>query len=104
LARRKLWLWVIPFLIAITVWEMMLAPSLGGLWVSVFSFLAEPSGYGFGATFESQAILNQLVGAWWFFGLIVFFGACSTQSGARSSCFGASCCPRWRAYSATGVG
>jgi len=73
-ARRKLWLWVIPFLIAITVWEMVLGPYLGDLWVSLFPFLAEPPGYSFGAVFESQAILSQLVGAWWFFGLFVVFG------------------------------
>ena len=71
--RRRLWLWVIPFVIAIVVWEMALKPYVSGLWVSLFPFFAEPPGYGFGAIFESQEILARLVGAWWFFGLFVVF-------------------------------
>ncbi|HKY55605.1 MAG TPA: CPBP family intramembrane glutamic endopeptidase [Anaerolineales bacterium] len=71
--RRKLWLWVIPFLIAIVVWELALTSYVDGLWVSIFPFLAEPPGYSLGAVFESQEILARLVGAWWFFGLFVVF-------------------------------
>jgi membrane protease YdiL (CAAX protease family) len=44
-----------------------------GIWVSIFPRFAEPPGYSFGAIFESQAILDRLVGAWWFFGLFVVF-------------------------------
>ena len=69
--RRRLWLWVIPFLIAIVVWEVALTSYVDKLWVSIFPFLAEPPGYGIGAVFESQEILDRLVGAWWFFGLFV---------------------------------
>lgn len=71
--RRRLWLWVIPLIIAITVWEVALASYADRLWVSIFPFLAEPPGYGFGSIFESQQILQRLVGAWWFFGLFVVF-------------------------------
>lgn len=60
--RRRLWLWVIPFLIAIVVWELALTSYLDGLWVTTFPFFAEPPGYGLGAAFESQEILDQLVG------------------------------------------
>src|SRR3990172_9872559 len=69
--RRRLWLWVILFLIATVVWELALTSYFDGLWVSVFPFFAEPPGYSFGAVFESQEILERLVGAWWFFGLFV---------------------------------
>jgi uncharacterized protein len=69
--RRRLWLWVIPFLIAIVVWELALTSYFDGLWVTVFPFFAEPSGYSLGAVLESQEILDRLVGAWWFFGLYV---------------------------------
>jgi len=69
--RRKLWLWVIPFLIAITVWEIALVPSVTRLWVSTFPFFAEPPGYSLGAVFESQGTLDRLAGAWWFLGLFV---------------------------------
>ena len=71
--RRRLWLWVIPFVIAIVVWEIALKSYVSELWVSLFPFLAEPPGYSLGAFFESQEILQRLVGAWWFFGLFMVF-------------------------------
>src|SRR3990172_7055974 len=69
--RRRLWLWVIPFLIAITVWEIAFKSYADKLWVSIFPFLAEPPGYSMAAVFESQENLNRLVGAWWFFVLFL---------------------------------
>jgi uncharacterized protein len=69
--RRRLWLWVIPFLIAITVWELALTSYVDGLWVSIFPFFAEPPGYSFDAVLGSQEILDRLVGAWWFLALFV---------------------------------
>jgi membrane protease YdiL (CAAX protease family) len=71
--RRRLWLWVVPFVIGISLWELAVAPPIDALWVSIFPFLAEPPGYAFGAILESQVVLEQLVGAWWFFGLFVVF-------------------------------
>jgi uncharacterized protein len=71
--RSRLWLWIIPFLIAIVVWEIALKSAVIKLWVSIFPLFAEPAGYSFGAIFESQEILDRLVGAWWFFGLFVVF-------------------------------
>jgi uncharacterized protein len=70
--RRRLWLWVIPFLLATVVWELALTSYVDGLWVSVFPFLAEPPGYSMAAVFQSQEILQRLVGAWWFLGLYIF--------------------------------
>ena len=67
--RRRLWLWVIPLLIAIAVYEIALKPYVDDLWVSVFPFFAEPSGYSKAGVLASQEILNRLVGAWWFFAL-----------------------------------
>jgi membrane protease YdiL (CAAX protease family) len=69
--RRRVWLWVIPFVIGIAVWQMLLAPSVNRLWVSIFPFFAEPAGYSMAAVFQSEEILNRLVGAWWFLGLYV---------------------------------
>jgi len=69
--RRGLWLWVIPFLIATAVWELALTSYIDGLWVSAFPFFAEPPGYSMVAVFESQEILDRLVGAWWFLVLFV---------------------------------
>ena len=50
--RRRLWLWLIPFLIATVVWELVLTSYVDGLWVTVFPFFAEPPGYGFGAVHD----------------------------------------------------
>jgi membrane protease YdiL (CAAX protease family) len=70
-ARRRLWLWVIPLLLAITVWELALTSSVDSLWVSIFPFFAEPPGYSMAAVFESQEVLAGLMGAWWFLALYV---------------------------------
>ncbi len=69
--RRRLWLWVIPFLIAIVVWELALKSYLENLWVSVFPFFAEPPGFSMAAVLGSPEILDRLVGAWWFLALFV---------------------------------
>ena len=69
--RRRLWLWVIPFLIAIVVYELAFKPYVDDLWVAIFPFFAEPPGYSMAAVFESQEILDRLVGAWWFLALFV---------------------------------
>ena len=68
--RRRLWLWVIPFLIASVVYDLALTPSINKLWVSIFPLLAPPASSNFALIF-TQEILDRLVGAWWFFGLMV---------------------------------
>jgi hypothetical protein len=62
--RHRLWLWVIPFLIASAVWDTALRSSINDLSVSIFPFLAEPPGYSLDAVFASPEILERLVGAW----------------------------------------
>jgi uncharacterized protein len=79
--QRRLWLWVIPFVIAIVVWEIVLKSYVRELWVSLFSLLAEPPGSSLGAIFESPEILARLVGAWWFFGLFVVFSVFNSVLG-----------------------
>jgi membrane protease YdiL (CAAX protease family) len=69
--RARLFLWVVPFIVGVTVIELLLNTPLENAWVSVFPFLAEPEGRSFGAILGSQEILQQLVGAWWFFALVV---------------------------------
>ena len=69
--RRRLWLWVIPFLIAIVLWELALRAFVDEPWVTIFPFFAEPPGYGLSGVFQSQELLDRLVGAWWFLALFV---------------------------------
>jgi len=80
-SRRRLWLWVIPFLIASIVYDLALTPSVDKLWVSIFPFLTEPSSFNFDLVFQSQEILHRLVGAWWFFGLFVVTSVFNTILG-----------------------
>jgi len=46
--RGRLWLWVIPLVVLIGLWQALLGPRLTGLWVSVLPFLAEPPGLALG--------------------------------------------------------
>ena len=49
--RARLWLWVVPFLVAIVVVELAPRSPIQSAWVSVFPFLAEPQGYSFDVIF-----------------------------------------------------
>src|SRR5215208_780331 len=79
--RARLWLWVVPFIVATAVVELVLNTPLENAWVSVFPFLAEPQGYSFDAFLGSQEILQRLEGAWWFFALIVVMAVFNTILG-----------------------
>ena len=79
--RRRLWLWVTPFVVAVALVELVLARHIGAAWVSVFPFLAEPAGYGFDAIFQSREILQRLEGAWWFLALFAVHAAFNTILG-----------------------
>jgi membrane protease YdiL (CAAX protease family) len=79
--RRRLWLWLVPALVGIALLEIVLSPAIGKAWVSVLPFLAEPPGYDFSAILQSQAILDRLVGAWWFLALFVVFAIFNTILG-----------------------
>ena len=79
--RARLWLWVVPFLVAVVVVELVLNTPLENAWVSVFPFLAEPEGYSLDAVLGSQEVLERLVGAWWFFALYVVLAVFNTILG-----------------------
>ena len=70
-SRRRLWLWVIPFIFGNLAWGVAITPYAEKLWVAIFPFFAEPPGYSMAAVFASQEILDRLVGAWWFLALFV---------------------------------
>jgi membrane protease YdiL (CAAX protease family) len=79
--RARLWLWVVPFLVAVAVVELVLDSPIENAWVSVFPFFSEPQGYGFDAIFQSPEILARLEGAWWFFALFVVSAVFNTIFG-----------------------
>ena len=79
--RARLWLWLVPFLVAVAVVELVLDSSLENAWVSVFPFFAQPAGYSFDAILGSQEILRRLEGAWWFLVLFVISAVFNTILG-----------------------
>src|SRR5829696_6639265 len=79
--RARLFLWVVPFIVGVTVIELVLNTPIENAWVSLFPFLAEPEGRSFGAILGSQEVLQQLVGAWWFFALFVISAVFNTILG-----------------------
>ena len=101
--RRRLWLWVIPFVIAIVVWEIALKPYVNELWVSIFPFFAEPPGYSMARSLNRKKSCS----GWWAPGgslACLWFSLSSIRSWERSFYFGECCCPRWREYLAGGAG
>jgi membrane protease YdiL (CAAX protease family) len=79
--RPRLWLWVVPFLVAVALVELVLGSPLENAWVSVFPSFREPAGYSFDTIFQSQEILRRLEGAWWFLALFVMQAAFNTILG-----------------------
>jgi membrane protease YdiL (CAAX protease family) len=79
--RPRLWLWVLPFLVAVAVVELVLNSPLEHAWVSAFPFFAEPQIGSFAALFQSPEIVARLEGAWWFLGLFVLEAAFNTILG-----------------------
>jgi membrane protease YdiL (CAAX protease family) len=62
--RRALWLWLVPLVALVVLWQLAVGPRLNDLWVSVFPFLAEPPGFALGTALASPAVRAQFVGAW----------------------------------------
>jgi membrane protease YdiL (CAAX protease family) len=79
--RARLWLWVVPFLFAVVVVELVLATPMKNAWVSVFPFFEEAVGHSLDAFFGSPEVLARLEGAWWFFALFVVQAAFNTVFG-----------------------
>jgi membrane protease YdiL (CAAX protease family) len=67
--RSRLWLWLIPIIVLLAAFSLAIAPVLDGLWVRVFPFFAEPSGFTMAPVLESPEVQVRLAGAWWFLGL-----------------------------------
>ena len=63
-ARRKLWLWLIPIIILLTVVSMMIGPFLDRLWTTILPFFAPPPGFDAGELLGSTEVQARLVGAW----------------------------------------
>jgi membrane protease YdiL (CAAX protease family) len=79
--RGRLWLWVIPFLIAVALVDIVLGGPLVDVWVSIFPFFEAPPGFDAGEVLGLPAVQAQLVNAWWFLGLFIVFAVFNTFLG-----------------------
>ena len=79
--QARLWLWVILLLILTALLDIILAPTLDSIWVTLFPFFAEPAGFAFGSVLGSPAVQMQFVGAWWFLVLFTAFAIFNTILG-----------------------
>ena len=62
--RRLLWLWAIPLVLLLVLFDLFLAPQLTRLWTSLVPFVAEPAGFALGSALAAPAGQAQFVGAW----------------------------------------
>lgn len=78
--NRYLW-WLLPLVVLTAIFEMTVSGVLDKLWISVFPFLAEPSGFSMGAALESPELKAKMVGAWWILALYIFQAVFNTVIG-----------------------
>ena len=76
--RSKLWLWLVPLLIAVAALQM--AP-LQDLWEKAFPFLGEPDKYSFNKLMLSEDRKAALEGAWQVLGMFIVLGIFNTVIG-----------------------
>jgi len=68
--RGRYWWWLVPLILLTALFEALFSGAIDKLWVSIFPFLAEPSGFSLGAALSTPEWKARLVGAW---GLYVVF-------------------------------
>ena len=77
-ARPKLWLWLIPLVLAVGMLQLI---PLQALWEGMFPFLDEPNKYSFATLMDSADRKAALEGAWQVFALFVVLGIFNTIIG-----------------------
>ncbi len=79
--NRKLWLWLIPFILVLFTLPAVIGPPLDRLWVSIFPFLAAPANSDLFAILGAPELQAQLVGNWAFLGLFLAMAVFNTVLG-----------------------
>jgi len=77
---RLLW-WLIPLILITAVFDLMLSGVLDNLWLSLFPFFAEPSGYSMSTALSSPEWKSKMVGAWGILALFTFQALFNTVLG-----------------------
>lgn len=69
--QARLWWWLVPALVAVAVFDLVLAGPIGRAWVALLPMLAEPPGFSMTGLLATPEARAQLHGEWSF--LAVFF-------------------------------
>ena len=77
-ARGRLWLWVLPFVLAFGVWQFV---PVQQLWETLFPLLGEPDKYSLNKLLDSPSRKAELEGAWQLVVLFVVLGIFNTVLG-----------------------
>jgi membrane protease YdiL (CAAX protease family) len=77
---RRLWWWVVPFVVLFVLSVALIAPALDPLWVRVFPFFAEPPEFSI-AQLLAPEHADALAGAWWLYGLFLLLALFNTVLG-----------------------
>lgn len=78
---RRLWLWLVPLVLAYPLWTFTIGPLLADAWVTIFPFLAEPPEFSMTRLLEEPESRVLLAGAWWFYGLFLLLALFNTVLG-----------------------
>jgi len=79
--RSRLWWWLVPVILLTAFYEMQVVDIFDKLWVSLFPFMAQPSGFALEAALSNPEIQAKLVGNWEIFGLIIVSALFNTVLG-----------------------
>jgi len=79
--RRRLWWWLVPLIVLTGLFDLQIRGTLNKLWVSIFPFLAQPSGFDFGTFLNTPDARTQLVGNWGLLALFVISAVFNTVLG-----------------------
>lgn len=77
----RLWWWLVPLILLTAIYELQISGSVNHLWVSVFPFLAAPSGFDLSTILATPQAQAQLAGAWNVWGLFVLSALFNTFLG-----------------------
>jgi membrane protease YdiL (CAAX protease family) len=78
---RRLWLWLVPLVLAYPLWTFTIGPLLSDAWVTSFPVLAEPPEFSLSRLLEEPENRSLLVGAWWFYALFLLLALFNTVLG-----------------------
>jgi uncharacterized protein len=79
--RARFWWWLLPFVLLTAIYDLQISGVVDHLWVSLFPFFAQPSGFDLSKMLATPQAKAQLVGAWDVWGVFVISALFNTFLG-----------------------